>query len=411
MKDLFIVAKFTIKDMVKRKSFIVSNIIIFLFIIVGFNVPNIMDAINGDENSSSKFYIVDNNNIYEGTLSNLNDMDLGYEFIIEDKQIKLDEIKEKVNNGEVDEAIVINEFNGQITIDYIVENSTMVGVVPESLMSVFNNLYFELQLSKLNISESDYQKLHPNIIYNLVQSSDEEVKGNPFVIMLISIVLFFAIYFYAFQVSSSITTEKTSKIIETLVTSTTPKTIVLGKTIGIGLIGLLQLAAIIIVALLSNYLFMDKSILEGVIDLSTITPFLGIITVVYFILGFAVYALLYALTGSTVSKPEDVQSANGPVSMIAVIGFYLSYFTMMNPTSSLNTLASQLPISSPFSMPFRVMMDIATPMEIILSIVILILTIIIVAFISIKIYSQAILNYGNKIGFKDAIKLFRNKNI
>ena len=175
MKDLFIVAKFTIKDMIKRKSFIVSNIIIFLFIIVGFNVPNIMDAINGDENGSSKSYIVDNNNIYEGTLSNLNDMDLGYEFIIEDKQIKLDEIKEKVNNGEVDEAIVINENNGQITIDYIVENSTMVGVVPESLMSVFNNLYFELQLSKLNISESDYQKLHPNIIYNLVQSSDEEM--------------------------------------------------------------------------------------------------------------------------------------------------------------------------------------------------------------------------------------------
>ena len=64
-----------------------------------------------------------------------------------------------------------------LSIDYIVENSTMVGVVPESLMSVFNNLYFELQLSKFNISESDYQKLHPNIIYNLVQSSDEEVKG------------------------------------------------------------------------------------------------------------------------------------------------------------------------------------------------------------------------------------------
>ena len=151
--------------------------------------------------------------------------------------------------------------------------------------------------------------------------------------------------------------------------------------------------------------------LEGLIAFRTITPFLGVITVIYFILGFSVYALLYALTGSTVSKPEDVQSANGPVSMIAVIGFYLSYFSMMNPTSSLNKLSSLIPISSPFSMPFRVMMDIATPMEIILSIVILVLTIIIVAFVSIKIYSQAILNYGNKIGFKDAVKLFKNKNV
>ena len=73
------------------------------------------------------------------------------------------------------------------------------------------------------------------------QTEEQEVQGNPFVIMLISLVLFYAIYFCAYQVSSSITTEKTSKIIETLVTSTTPRTIVLGKTIGIGIVGILVL--------------------------------------------------------------------------------------------------------------------------------------------------------------------------
>ena len=131
----------------------------------------------------------------------------------------------------------------------------------------------------------------------------------------------------------------------------------------------------------------------------------------YFIFGYAVYALLYALTGSTVSKPEDVQSANGPVAIIAVIGFYLSYFTMMNPTSNLNQVAAMLPISSPFCMPFRVMMGIATPTELIISIAILVVTIFVVAKISIKIYSQAILNYGSKISLKDALQMYKNKNV
>lgn len=145
--------------------------------------------------------------------------------------------------------------------------------------------------------------------------------------MLMSLVLFYAIYFCAYQVSSSITTEKTSKIMETLVTSTTPRTIVLGKTIGIGIVGLLQMVLIVGTALISAKSFLEPELLEAALDMSNITPYLGIITIVYFVLGYLAYALLYALTGSTVSKPEDIQSANTPVAILAVVGFYLSYFT------------------------------------------------------------------------------------
>lgn len=148
--------------------------------------------------------------------------------------------------------------------------------------------------------------------------------------MLLSIVLFYAIYFCAYQVSSSITTEKTSKIIETLVTSTAPRTIVLGKTIGIGVVGLLQMILLVGTALISAKVFLEPGILENIIDISTITPYLGMVTILYFILGYLTYALLYALTGSTVSKPEDIQSASGPVAMLAVIGFYLSLFYYEN---------------------------------------------------------------------------------
>ena len=423
MKDLFIVAKFTIKDMIKRKSFIISNLIILLFIVIGFNIPNIMDLItgkntpeSGDSNSSAnafetKMLIVDSENIFENTLTNLNEMNLGYNFTISNENLSFDNIKQKIENKELDEAIVISKKENQINLEYIVKNLSMVNSVPESLVNALTSLYSNLQISKLGLTPEQIQSITPNFAFEMKQTEEQEVQGNPFVIMLISLVLFYAIYFCAYQVSSSITTEKTSKIIETLVTSTTPRTIVLGKTIGIGIVGIIQIVAIIATALISNALFLEEGILDGIIDFDNITPFLGLVTLVYFVFGYAVYALLYALTGSTVSKPEDVQSANGPVAIIAVIGFYLSYFTMMNPTSNLNQIAAILPISSPFCMPFRVMMGIATPTELIVSIAILVITIFVVAKISIKIYSQAILNYGSKISLKEALQMYKNKNV
>ena len=293
---------------------------------------------------------------------------------------------------------------------YIVEDATMMNEVPESLQNIFTQLYTDLQLSKLNLSQEELEGLKPNFEFTLEQTSEEEVKGNVLVIMILSLILFYAIYFCAYQVSTSITTEKTSKIIETLVTSTKPKTIVLGKTLGIGIVGFIQVAVIVLVALICAKFCMPENILNSVLDMSQITPTLGIFTVIYFILGYATYALLYALTGSTVSKPEDVQSANGPVAIVAVIGFYLSYFTMMNPTSDLNVFASIFPFSSPFCMPFRIMMGIATPSQIAISIAVLLVTILIISNVSIKIYSNAILNYGSRVTLKDMIRMYKSKD-
>lgn len=412
MKDLLIVAKFTIKDMVRRKSFIVSNLIILGMIILLFNVPNIMNAITGDEALATDINIllVDENNIFEGTLSQINSMEMGYDASIMTESITFEEIGSKIEDEEIDEAIVIKDVDGQINIEYIVENLAMVESVPQDIVNAITTIYSNLQISKLGLTPEQLQSLTPNFNFEMKQTEEQEVQGNQFAMMMMSLVLFYAIYFCAYQVSTSITTEKTSKIIETLVTSTTPKTIVLGKTIGIGIVGLIQIAAIIATALVSNAVFLEEGILDGIIDFSNITPFLGFITLLYFILGYAVYALMYALTGSTVSKPEDVQSANSPVAIIVVIGFYLAYFTMMNPTSELNQLAAILPISSPFCMPFRVMMGIATTQEILISVAAILVTIVLIAKVSIKIYSQAILNYGSKISFKDMLKMYKNNN-
>ena len=406
MKDIITVMKFTIKDMVKRKSFVISTLIILALIVIGFNVPNIIKSIKG-EDTKDKLLIVDEQNIFEGSLEQLKNVDLGYE--IEIGKNTYEEIKKKIEDEEIRSAIVIEKQQNNVKIRYIVENTTRMEKVPEEIVNGINTLYTNMQISKLGLTLEQLQSITPNFEFNLEQTQEEEAKGNVLVIMLMSIVLFYAIYFCAYQVSSSITTEKTSKIMETLVTSTTPRTIVLGKTIGIGVVGLLQMIVIVATALISAKSFLDPELLNMALDMSNMTVYLAIITIIYFILGYFTYALLYALTGSTVSKPEDIQSANGPVAILAVIGFYLSYFTMMNPTSSLNVFASLFPISSPFCMPFRIMMGLASTTDVIVSIAILLVTILVIAQIAIKIYSSAILNYGTKMSLKDMVNIYKEK--
>ena len=406
MKDILTVMKFTIKDMTKRKSFLISTLIILILIVIGFNVPNILKAIKGDA-TEDKLLIVDNENIFEGNLEVLKNADLGYE--IEIGQSNYDEIKQKINEENIDSAILIERQDNNIKIRYIVKNTAMIENVPENIVSNINAIYTNMQISKLGLSPEQLQSITPNFEFLLEQTDEEKVNGNIFAMMLMSLVLFYAIYFCAYQVSSSITTEKTSKIMETLVTSTSPTTIVLGKTLGIGIVGLLQMILIVGTALISAKTFLDGELLNSILDMSSITPYLGVVTVIYFILGYFAYALLYALTGSTVSKPEDIQSANTPVGLLTVIGFYLSYFTMMNPTSELNIFASLFPISSPFCMPFRIMMGLASTTDVIISILILIVTILVIAKIAIKIYSNAILNYGTKMSLKDILNMYKTK--
>ena len=407
MKDIITVMKFTMKEMVKRKSFVISTLLIMALIVIGFHVPNWLKSVNGEDTTKEKLLIVDTENIFEGNLEALKNTDLDYE--VEIGKNSYEEIKQKIEAEEIDASIMIVKEENQIKIRYIVENANMMASVPEDIIAGINALYTNLQIGKLGLTEEQLQSITPNFEFSLEQTSEEEASGNIFAMMVMSIVLFYAIYFCAYQVSSSITTEKTSKIMETLVTSTSPRTIVLGKTIGIGLVGLFQMILIVATALISAKSCLDEELLNSVLDMSNVTVYLGVITMVYFILGYFAYALLYALTGSTVSKPEDIQSANTPVALLAVIGFYLSYFTMMNPTSGLNVFASLFPISSPFCMPFRIMMGLASGADVLISIAILLVTILVIAQIAIKIYSSAILNYGTKMSLKDIVNIYKDK--
>ena len=404
MRNLWLVTEFTIKEMIKKKSFVISTLVILLIIVAAFNIPNILKVF-GQDDLNEKILVIDPENLFEGNVEYLNNMKMGYNFEISVEDLSYEQIKEKLEN-DVDTCIKFTKNEENIKMEYIVESaSTNFGTVPQELITMFTSLYSNIQISKLNITPEQIAAIEPEFDVELIETDENAARGNVVIMMIISLVLFYAVFFCAQQVSVAITTEKTSKIIETLVTSTDNKTIVLGKTLGIGIVGLVQVVLMIVVAIVSAKFCMDPELLNSIFDVSTITPKLLIVTLIYFCFGYALYSLFFALTGATVSKPEDVQYANGPVSFVAIIGFYLAYFSMMNPSSSLNKISGIVPISSPFSMPLRIMMGTATNSEIVISLAVLIVATILLAYIAIKVYSSTILNTGSRLTLKEAIKM------
>ena len=110
MKDLFLVASYTFKDLVKRKSFIISNIIILIMVVIGFNVPNIIKLFNGENDNfgETKIAIVDKENLLEDSLNSLKQVEkeLGYTIEIPEESVTIDQIKEQIKQEEIDSALV-----------------------------------------------------------------------------------------------------------------------------------------------------------------------------------------------------------------------------------------------------------------------------------------------------------------
>ena len=181
MRDLWLVAKYTFQDLVKRKSFIISNIIIFLIMIIAFNVPNIINKIQGDDESFGKnrLAIIDEDNIYEGSLKQLEELgdDIGYEIEIVENTA-LEEVKEKINQEELDEAIRITKGENGIHIEYIVKSMSMMSEVPQDLITILQDTYKNLQISKLQITPQQLSIINMPFEMEVSQTEEKEVGGN-----------------------------------------------------------------------------------------------------------------------------------------------------------------------------------------------------------------------------------------
>lgn len=417
MKDIITITKYTIKENVTKKSFIISTIVLMLIIILACNIPNIINLVSNEDDSETeqygKYIVNDKENILGEDLNSIVEMGkvAGYEIQINSDESKED-LEKRIREEELSGVIELerNPDTGAIKLNCtIMGNFFTDNYELEGFASLIKAVQVNKELKEANVSQEAIMNINSNIEFETTTLNDE--NNNFGIAMASAFILFFAIYFYGNSVAVSVSSEKTSRVMETLVTSTKQRNIIIGKTLAMGLVGLSQLLLLIITAVVSYKLFIpaDMDFISAMIGNINLNVISVIICVVFFILGYTVYAFLNAVTGATISKVEDLQSAQTPIAMIALFSFYLAYFTATMPDSGASKFASIFPFSSAFSMPGRILAGGATAGEIIASIVILVITALILAVISIKAYSNAVLHYGKRLNIIELFKISKEK--
>ncbi len=194
---------------------------------------------------------------------------------------------------------------------------------------------------------------------------------------------------------------------EVLITSAKPVNMMFGKVIASCLAGLIQLVAVFGSALLfyqlnKGYLG-DNMIVQSIFN---IPVELFIYMLVFFVLGFFIYAFLYGAIGSTASKLEDINTSVMPVTMLFIVGFFVVVFSMSsgNIDNTLMKICSYIPFTSPMAMFTRIAMSTVPWYGIAASIVLLIGSVIGIGVLSAKIYRVGVLLYGTTPGLKSILK-------
>lgn len=126
---------------------------------------------------------------------------------------------------------------------------------------------------------------------------------------------------------------------------------------------------------------------------------------VYFLLGYALYAMMNSVCGATVSRAEDLNSAMMPVMLVSVVAFYAALMTVFAPTEGIKRIVTYIPFTSPFVLPFRLLNERVPAGDIAVSIALLVIAIVLVAAVSVKLYSASVLHYGQRLKLKDIFKL------
>jgi ABC-2 type transport system permease protein len=220
------------------------------------------------------------------------------------------------------------------------------------------------------------------------------------------ILIFITLVIYGMWVAAGVVAEKSSRVMELLISAASPRQLVAGKVVGIGLAGLVQYVAVLIPALLA--LFVEERVAAIVLgssagvtaSLSALTPELLVAYGLFWILGFVLYALLYAAVGSLVSRAEDLQVIALPLSLVAIGGYLQAVMALSGGTSTLLRVSSYVPFWSPFIMLTRLTVGRVEPWELALAYGLLVAGILVVAWIAVRVYAAGVLLYGQRPGLR-----------
>jgi ABC-2 type transport system permease protein len=236
--------------------------------------------------------------------------------------------------------------------------------------------------------------------------SASEFASRRIVGVVFVVLIFITLVIYGMWVAAGVVAEKTSRVMELMISAASARQLVVGKVAGIGLAGLTQTISILAPALTvivledplaRAFLGPASSVAPSLAGLSPglIAAFLG-----FFVLGFVLYALIYAAAGSLVSRAEDLQMLALPLSLIAIVGYLQAVLALSGGTGGFIRAASLVPLWSPFIMLTRLTVGRVEAWELIVAFGLLLLAIAVTFVIAVRVYAAGVLLYGQRPGFR-----------
>ena len=404
MKQFGKILKFELKNYAKNKAFVGVTIFLMVVIAIVMFFPRITALFESDDPSDTTADLsvmlvkaddpTQADMVKETFAASFTD----YDVQITDAEISV--IKDKITSGDVECAFVMT---GATSFTYYVDNLSMYDMNPDIATDVLQQIYQMNAMINSGMSAEDAAGVMSIQIDGNVESLGKDQMQNFFYTYIMIFALYMVILLYGQMVAMSVATEKSSRAMELLITSAKPINMMFGKVLAACMAGLVQLVAIFGSALV--FYNVNKSYWgdNGIIDsIFNIPPELFVYMLVFFLLGFLIYAFLYGAISSTVSKLEDINTAVQPVTFLFLFGFMVVIFSMTSGSvdNVLVTVCSYIPFTSPMAMFTRIAMSTVPWYEIAISIGVLVASTFGIGILSAKIYRVGVLMYGTspKIG-------------
>lgn len=230
----------------------------------------------------------------------------------------------------------------------------------------------------------------------VLDPGNEDLGARQGIAFIAILLLYIAIFTYGMWVATGIVEEKSSRVIEVVLSAIRPRELLAGKVVGLGLLGLGQFALVVAVGVIG------ANVLDNV-DMPEITAGWAALIVLWFLLGYAFYACLYACAGAIVSRQEDLQSSTGALNMIVIGAYILSFVALQEPDGMLMKVLSFVPPSAPMAMPARWLVADVPAWQMIASIALTLLTIAALLRLATVVYSRAALRMGPKVSLRSVL--------
>ncbi|MBE6050475.1 MAG: ABC transporter permease [Clostridium sp.] len=399
MKQFYEVLRFELGNYFKSKSYLITTLIMLIVFVVGLSVPRFLDlsSIFGGSSDDKKVMVLyDKDKVIPDT-NILEECFQGTEWKVADSK---DEVEDLVKSKDAKAGFVVN---GELDYSYIIENSDFSDEKQASFEKVLSTLYRNKTLESKGINVAEVEALYnTQVTQNVEILGKDSVNNFAYTYGLIFIV-YMIVVMYGQLIAVSVTTEKSNRTMEVLVTSTSSNSLIFGKVVA-GTIASLFQVGVILASALVTYNFNSDAWNHKLDFIFNIPSEVLAIFAVFGLLGLLFYSFIFGALGALVSKTEDVSKSIGPVTLIFVVAFMLVITNLTNAGGMIIKVLSYVPFSSCISMFVRVAMGSVEAFEIIISLAILLASTAIVAVIGAKIYRRATLMYGNQIKLVNALK-------